>query len=93
MTAQSFVYWLQGYFELSAADGALDTRQTALIKAHLAMVFKHEIDPSMGDGKHQEELKDIHSRVDEKVDKRMEEFKRELLRKRSSSRGDEKYTC
>ena len=32
-----------------------------MIKKHLALVFKHEIDPSMGDDKHQEELNSIHN--------------------------------
>lgn len=32
-----------------------------MIKNHLNLVFKHEIDPSMGDAKHQHELNAIHS--------------------------------
>lgn len=34
--------------------------QTRVIKVHLAMVFKHEIDPSMGDKKHQDMLSRLH---------------------------------
>jgi hypothetical protein len=45
MKATEFCYWLQGMFELVAPQ-ALDSRQTTLIKEHLAMVFIHEIDPS-----------------------------------------------
>ena len=32
-----------------------------LIKKHLALVFKHEIDPSMGNAEHQMELNNIHN--------------------------------
>jgi hypothetical protein len=59
MKAESFVYWLQGMFELCEPK-ALDERQTALIRQHLALVFRHEIDPAMGDEKHQAELDKIH---------------------------------
>lgn len=45
MKSVEFCYWLQGMFELSNPD-KLDQEQTDLIKRHLAMVFKHEIDPS-----------------------------------------------
>jgi hypothetical protein len=59
MTARDFAYWLQGYFELSDAK-VMAAKATAVVKAHLNLVFKHEIDPSMGDEKHQKELNDIH---------------------------------
>ena len=39
----------------------LDSTKTDLIKRHLNMVFKHEIDPSMGNAGHQEELSLIHN--------------------------------
>jgi hypothetical protein len=48
MTSRDFCYWLQGHFEL-ANPQELSARETALIKQHLALVFKHEIDPSMPD--------------------------------------------
>ncbi len=32
-----------------------------MIKKHLALVFKHEIDPSMGDEEHQKVLNKIHN--------------------------------
>jgi hypothetical protein len=32
-----------------------------MIKAHLALVFKHEIDPSMGGPDHQAALNEIHA--------------------------------
>ncbi len=68
MTSQSFCYWLQGFFELSdrSSDKAnqditLNSAQVRTIQNHLNMVFKHEIDPAMGDDKHQEDLNKIHS--------------------------------
>lgn len=46
MTSRDFCFWLQGFFELSN-EKYLDEKQTNLVKKHLAMVFVHEIDPSM----------------------------------------------
>lgn len=43
MTARDFCYWLQGLFELGA-PGHLTPQQTDLVKRHLALVFKHDID-------------------------------------------------
>lgn len=64
MKSRDFCYWLQGFFELAgplAEQGtAISAAQAALIKSHLSMVFKHEIDPSMGDDKHQTELNATH---------------------------------
>lgn len=48
MKSRDFCYWLQGHFELTNPQ-ELSVRETALIKQHLALVFKHEIDPSMPD--------------------------------------------
>lgn len=62
MTSRDFCFWLQGSFELSDTD-ELTVKQVKLIKKHLNMVFKHEIDPSMGDEKHQNELNEIHSDI------------------------------
>lgn len=59
MTSRDFCFWLQGVFEVGQ-PAALNEHQTALVKAHLALVFKHEIDPSMGDAKHQAQLNAIH---------------------------------
>lgn len=59
MTSRDFCYWLQGYFEVSEPK-EIGEKETQMIKKHLALVFKHEIDPSMGDEKHQEELNNIH---------------------------------
>jgi hypothetical protein len=45
MTSRDFCYWLQGYFELQRGEG-FTVAQSATIRRQLAMVFKHEIDPS-----------------------------------------------
>ncbi len=42
------------------AGSNLSHRQVETIRHHLAMVFKHEIDPSMGSAEHQKELNDVH---------------------------------
>lgn len=65
MQARDFVYWLQGFFELSekaSGEGemTLNAAQVRAIKQHLAMVFKHEIDPSHGDAAHQAALAKLH---------------------------------
>lgn len=62
MSSRDFIYWLQGFLEISDAK-ELTEKQTEVVKRHLSMVFKHEIDPSMGDEKHQEELNHAHSGV------------------------------
>ena len=48
MTSRDFCYWLQGNFEISETK-TLGERETEMVKRHLALVFKHEIDPSMPD--------------------------------------------
>lgn len=49
MTSRDFCFWLQGYFEISGSAGTMAPNQVVLIRRHLDMVFKHEIDPSMPD--------------------------------------------
>jgi hypothetical protein len=68
MTSRDFCYWLQGYFEISESSHKepgvtepLGAEKVACIKRHLAMVFEHEIDPSMGDRRHQAALSEIHN--------------------------------
>lgn len=51
MTSKDFVYWLQGFFELSEPNKALTPEQVKSIKNHLKLVFLHEIDPSYSDNK------------------------------------------
>lgn len=62
MTSRDFCYWLQGYFELSGTGGQplMAGNQLEQVKAHLAMVFKHETDPSMGPPQKQEYLSQLH---------------------------------
>jgi len=67
MKSRDFCYWLQGVFEV-ANPQELSVQQTTLIKKHLAMVFAHEIDPSMGDEAEQTRLNNLHkpSWIDDK---------------------------
>lgn len=67
MTSRDFVYWLQGYFEIETSQPRpaewtpfLNSDQVKIIRNHLNMVFKHEIDPSHGDKEHQKKLSDSH---------------------------------
>lgn len=60
MTSRDFAYWLQGFFEIQNPI-KIDETQLQMIKNHLNLVFKHEIDPSMGNEQHQIELNKIHS--------------------------------
>ena len=60
MTSRDFAYWLQGFFEVSNTEN-VTAQQVRMIKQHLNLVFKHEIDPSMGDENHQKELNKIHN--------------------------------
>lgn len=59
MTSRDFAFWLQGFFEITNPV-EISKIQTEMIKRHLSLVFKHEIDPAMGDNVHQEELNNIH---------------------------------
>lgn len=63
MQSRDFCYWLQGYFEITGATSdTLQPLQIEAIKNHLAMVFVHEIDPSMGGPKKQQALNSIHNK-------------------------------
>ena len=66
MKSHEFCYWLQGYFEIEECNDipqkkGMTAEQTEMVKKHLALVFKHEIDPSYGDEDHQKELDEIHN--------------------------------
>lgn len=68
MTSRDFCYWLQGFIEISGAgnqgclaESSLTVEQVKVIRSHLAMVFKHEIDPSAGSVAHQDELNTLHN--------------------------------
>lgn len=65
MKASEFCYWLQGYIEIGhdqMHQHGLNYEQTEIIKKHLALVFKHELDKTHGDDKHQAELQSIHDK-------------------------------
>ena len=49
MRSDQFVFWLQGFFELSEPNTPLTEKQVQTIKNHLKLVFLHEIDPSYSD--------------------------------------------
>lgn len=61
MQSRDFCYWLQGYFELHKGTDELTMEQANTIRNHLNLVFKHEIDPAMGDIAHQSALNATHS--------------------------------
>lgn len=63
MTSRDFAYWLQGFLEIRGEDGPLTAAQVGIVQRHLAMVFVHEIDPSMGGPKEQSKLDAIHRPV------------------------------
>ena len=68
MTSRDFCYWLQGYFEISGDKTRLapiSVEAAEVIKNHLAMVFKHEIDPSHGNTAHQQALDQLHNPPEE----------------------------
>lgn len=65
MTSREFCYWLQGFFELDDGPPAeLTAAQADIIKRHLNLVFKHDIDPSYPDSKI---LSEIHNGTDKKT--------------------------
>jgi hypothetical protein len=61
MQSRDFCFWLQGYFEISATKSGLAPDKVEMIRNHLALVFKHEIDPSMGPKQHQNKLNEVHN--------------------------------
>ena len=68
MTSRDFCFWLQGYFEIHQANmpenvkevQGLTNHQLEMVRKHLALVFVHEIDPSMGPPAHQVKLDAVH---------------------------------
>jgi hypothetical protein len=62
MTSRDFCFWLQGFLELAPEVGQLDAEQTKCIQRHLALVFKHEIDPGFGDAAKQKLLSSVHAK-------------------------------
>ncbi len=64
MTARDFCFWLQGFFEIERAGNSgpigLSDGRTEVVRKHLALVFEHEIDPSMGGQEKQAKLNAVH---------------------------------
>jgi hypothetical protein len=71
MTARDFCYWLQGFIEIREAAGepstALNSKQVDIIQRHLALVFKHDIDPKAGGKEVQDDLNAIHHPFDSNI--------------------------
>lgn len=71
MTSRDFCFWLQGYIELADPDdGGLTSNQLRCVSRHLALVFKHEIDPSV-DGSNtttKAEYDKLHHAVSQPID-------------------------
>jgi hypothetical protein len=66
MTSRDFCFWLQGFFEVAGERTKpeapeIGRGQAQLIQQHLALVFKHEIDPAMGGPEKQADLNKIHN--------------------------------
>ena len=57
MTSRDFAYWLQGYFEINDPK-TINKEQTQIIKNHLNLVFKHEIDKQYKPGDGSQEVHD-----------------------------------
>lgn len=65
MKASEFCYWLQGYIEIGhdqMHQQGLTHDQTEIVKKHLALVFRHELDKEHGSPEHQAELQAIHDK-------------------------------
>ena len=57
MTERDFVYWLQGYFEITDLDN-LTKEQVKMIKSHLNLVFHHTIDKQYKEPKKAQKIHD-----------------------------------
>ena len=60
MTSTNFAYFMQGYFELGNPK-TISKEDLAKIKGHLKLVFRDDIDPSMGNQEHQQNLNNAHN--------------------------------
>lgn len=66
MKARDFVYWLQGWLEIEGvklkpgSEVQLTGDQVRVVRNHLALVFKHEIDPEDGGPEEQAAAQAIH---------------------------------
>ena len=59
MTSRDFAYWLQGFLEIENPE-EITEKQLNMIKNHLKLVFKDDIDKSFGDLKYRKKLSKIH---------------------------------
>lgn len=64
MTSRDFVYWLQGYFEVTKPE-SIPAEQVKIIQNRLNLVLRHEIDPTIDGGIEdvKEELQQIHDGI------------------------------
>lgn len=62
MLPGDFCLWLKSLLANRAGD-ELTVKETVLIRESLSGVFRHEIDPQMGDDAHQALLNRLHSRT------------------------------
>jgi hypothetical protein len=81
MKAEQFVFWLQGLLEIGKPE-TLNKEQVEIIKNHLNLVFKHEIDPSLNEGKSKEEVKELQDVHDGKK-KKLSDFSPPLKKDKS----------
>jgi hypothetical protein len=59
ISTQDFCIWLKQFLDTRKAQ-ALTPAETAVIRRQLSDVFMHDIDPAMGDARHQATLNRIH---------------------------------
>jgi len=59
MTSTQFIYFLQGYLELSNPK-TISEKELKKIKGHLQLAFRDDIDKSYGDKEHQANLTEAH---------------------------------
>ena len=62
MTSRDFAYWLQGLFEVANPE-SLTKEQTTMVKNHLNLVFKHDIDKQYKEGDGTQEVHDGKTKV------------------------------
>ena len=60
MTSTNFAYFLQGFLELGKPK-TISAQDLKMIKGHLKLVFRDDIDPSMGSLEHQHVLSAMHN--------------------------------
>jgi len=66
MTSTTFIYFLQGYLEV-ANPKTISEKEFKLIKGHLQLAFRDDIDKSYGDKEHQAKLTAAHKGLSEPI--------------------------